>query len=69
MREDVFVGSVRKAIDVVKELDKEMVEIAVVTDYSLDEVWAKRANYIDQATRLGAKTNDYVRDLRESYLF
>ena len=55
-----FANGAREALGVVKELDAAMTEIAVVTDYDLDEIWDKRGEYVDRATKLGAKPIDVV---------
>lgn len=57
---DGFIDGARKAFNIVKELDTAMTEIAVVTDYNLDEIWQMRGDYVNQATRLGARTLDVV---------
>lgn len=57
---ELFKTAVRNAYDTVKELDDAMTEIAVVSDYTLDEIWAKRKEYSDAATELGSKTIDLV---------
>lgn len=50
----------RKAFETVKELDAAMTEIAVVSEYSLGDIWEKRSEYSDAATEMGAKTIDLV---------
>ena len=57
---DAFIDGARQAFSIVKELDTAMTEIAVVTDYNLDEIWQMRGDYVSQATRLGSKTVDVV---------
>ena len=52
--------AIRSAYDTVKELDDSMTEIAVVSDYSLDDIWALRGQYSEEATKLGAQTIDLV---------
>jgi TP901 family phage tail tape measure protein len=37
-----------------------MTEIAVVSDYTIDQIWAMRQTYSDAATKMGAKTIDLV---------
>lgn len=56
-----FANGAREALEVVKELDAAMTEIAVVTDYDLSEIWDKRGEYVDRATKLGAKPVDVVK--------
>jgi len=48
------------AFQVVSELDAAMTEIAVVTDMTLEQVWATRAGYSDLASDLGASTMDMI---------
>lgn len=52
--------AIRSAYETVKELDASMTEIAVVSDYTLDEIWSMRKEYSDAATEMGAKTLDLV---------
>lgn len=52
--------SFRNAFQVVKDLDKEMTEIAVVTPMTLDQVWSRRSGYVKTARELGAATLDVV---------
>lgn len=52
--------AIRSAYETVKELDDSMTEIAVVSDYSLDDIWALRGQYSEEATKLGAETIDLV---------
>ena len=42
----------------VKELDAAMTETAVVTDFSIDDMWGKLPEYAEQASRLGASIKD-----------
>ena len=51
---------IREAIKVVQDLDKAMTDIAVVSKYSLDEVWAMRNAFVDSANSIGASTQDMV---------
>lgn len=37
-----------------------MTEIAVVSEYTIDDIWAMRGKYSDAATEMGAKTIDLV---------
>ena len=52
--------AIKAAYDTVKELDDAMTEIAVVSDYHLDEVWKMREAYSQAATEMGASTIDLV---------
>ena len=52
--------AIREAFETVKELDAAMTEIAVVSDYTVDEIWAMREQYSAAATQMGAKTIDLV---------
>lgn len=52
--------AVRNAFTAIKDLDQEMTEIAVVTEMSLDQVWARRDMYVKTARELGAATLDVV---------
>lgn len=53
---DLFRQGVRKAIDTVKELDKAMTETAVVTDFSIGDMWEKLPQYTQMANELGVAT-------------
>ena len=53
---DLFKQGVRKAIDTVKELDKAMAETAVVTDFSIGDMWDKLPEYTKMANELGVAT-------------
>ena len=49
---------IRQAISTVEELDKVMTETAVVTTYSVGDMWAKLPLYTDQANQLGSTIKD-----------
>lgn len=49
----IFKDSVREAFNTIKELDAVMTETAVVTDFSVSDMWDKLPEYSDQATKLG----------------
>lgn len=51
---------IKEAYDTVKEMDDAMTEIAVVSDYTVDEIWEMRDSYAVAATQMGAKTIDMV---------
>ena len=46
------------AVQTVKELDKAMTETAVVTDFSVGDMWAKLPEYTANANKLGATIQD-----------
>lgn len=52
--------AMREAYKTVKDLDSAMTEIAVVSEYTLDQVWEMRRGYSDAATEMGAKTVDLI---------
>ena len=54
----IFKNAVRDAFDTVKELDAVMTETAVVTDFSIGDMWDKLPEYADQANKLGASIKD-----------
>ena len=54
----IFKNAVRDAFDTVKELDAVMTETAVVTDFSIDDMWDKLPEYAEQANKLGASIKD-----------
>ena len=54
----IFKNAVRDAFDTVKELDAVMTETAVVTDFSVGDMWDKLPEYTAQANKLGASIKD-----------
>ena len=54
----IFKNAVRDAFDTIKELDAVMTETAVVTDFSIGDMWDKLPEYADQANKLGASIKD-----------
>lgn len=50
----IFKNAIRDAFDTVKELDAAMTETAVVTDFSVEDMWEKLPQYSAEATKLGA---------------
>lgn len=52
--------AIHEAYETVKELDDAMSEIAVVSKYTVDEIWAMRDKFSAAATQMGAKTIDLV---------
>ena len=49
---------IREAIQTVSELDKAMTETAVVTNFSVGDMWAKLPLYTEQANKLGSTIKD-----------
>ena len=49
---------IREAVDVVKELDAAMTETAVVTNFSVGDMWEKLPEYTANANALGASVKD-----------
>ena len=49
----IFKNAIRSAFETVKELDAAMTETAVVTDFSIGDMWEKLPEYSKEATRLG----------------
>ena len=47
---------IKDAYDTIKDLDKAMTETAVVTNYSVGDMWAKLPEYTELANQLGATT-------------
>ena len=54
----LFKNAVRSAFETVKELDATMTEAAVVTEFSVGDMWEKLPEYSDEASKLGARIND-----------
>lgn len=50
--------AITSALDTVKELDAVMTETAVVTDFSIGDMWDKLPEYSAEATKLGASIKD-----------
>ena len=55
---NLFKRAVTSAFNTVKELDATMTEAAVVTDFSVGDMWEKLPQYSAGASKLGAKIND-----------
>ena len=53
----LFRRAVTKALNTVKELDKTMTEAAVVTDFSVGDMWEKLPEYSANAQKLGVSIN------------
>jgi hypothetical protein len=45
-------------MNTVKELDSVMTETAVVTDFTIGDMWEKLPEYTDQASTLGVSIKD-----------
>lgn len=54
----IFKRTVREAFDTVKELDAVMTETAVVTDFTVGDMWDKLPQYAKQASALGTSIKD-----------
>ena len=55
---NLFKRGIREAVDTVKQLDKAMTETAVVTKFSVGDMWAKLPEYTANANALGATVQD-----------
>lgn len=55
---ELFKRAVQSSFDTVKELDAVMTETAVVTDFSISDMWEKLPEYSDAASDLGASIKD-----------
>lgn len=53
---NLFQRGIRSALTVVKDLDKAMTETAVVTDFSIGDMWSKLPEYTKMANELGVAT-------------
>lgn len=54
----LFKRTVQSALDTVKELDAVMTETAVVTDFTVGDMWEKLPQYSKEASALGASIRD-----------
>lgn len=54
----LFQRAIRSAFETVKELDSAMTEIAVVSDFSISDMWEKLPEFTAQANELGAAIKD-----------
>lgn len=59
----LFKSAIRSAYDSVKELDAAMTEMAVVTKYSVGELWNQMPQYAENANKLGATTLDVYKSM------
>ena len=55
---NLFKRTIREAINTVKELDAVMTETAVVTDFTVGDMWEKLPEYTSEANALGASIRD-----------
>lgn len=54
----LFKRAVKSAFDTVKKLDATMTETAVVTDFTIGDMWKQLPTYAVEANKLGAAIND-----------
>ena len=54
----LFKRTISSAFQTVKELDATMTEAAVVTDFSVGDMWNQLPTYSEEATKLGSTIND-----------
>lgn len=54
----IFQKAVRSSFDTIKELDKTMVETAVVTEFDVGDMWDQLPEYTRRAKELGVSIND-----------
>lgn len=54
----LFQRALRSAYNTVKELDEVMTEMAVVTDFNLDDIWGQLPEYTARANELGVAISD-----------
>lgn len=59
----LFKRAIRDAYESVKELDAAITEMAVVTDYSISDIWGNIPQYTKTATELGATTKDVIKSM------
>ena len=59
----LFKNAIRSAYESVKELDAAITEMAVVTDYSINDIWGNIPEYTRTATELGATTKDVINSM------
>ena len=57
---NLFKRTVKETYEDVKELDKSFASIAMVTKYSVNQMWDSYSQYADMASQLGQKTNDII---------
>ena len=54
-------NQIRKTYNDVKQLDKSFASIAMVTKYSVDDMWKSYSQYAEMAGQLGQKTDDVIK--------
>lgn len=54
-------NQIRKTYEDVKQLDKSFASIAMVTKYSVNDMWKSYSQYAEMAGQLGQKTNDVIK--------
>ena len=59
----LFKNAIRSAYESVKELDSAITEMAVVTDYSINDIWGNIPQYTKTAKELGATTKDVINSM------
>ena len=59
----LFKRAIRSAYESVKELDAAITEMAVVTDYSINDIWGNMPQYTKTAVELGATTTDVIKSM------
>ena len=59
----LFKRAIRDAYNSIKELDAAMTEMAVVTDYSISDIWGNIKQYTTEANELGATTKDVINSM------
>lgn len=59
----LFKRAIRDAYNSIKELDAAMTEMAVVTDYSISDIWGNIKQYTAEANELGATTKDVINSM------
>ena len=59
----LFKNAIRDAYESVKELDAAITEMAVVTDYSINDIWGNISQYTQTAVELGATTKDVINSM------
>ena len=53
--------TIKQTYNDVKELDKSFASIAMVTEYSVSQMWDSYSQYANMASELGQKTNDVIK--------
>ena len=54
----LFRRALRSALETIKDLDKVMTEMAVVTNYQINDLWEKLPEYTERANELGVTIHD-----------